>query len=217
MNTLQYITDKYKLSIGRNMPVEIPNTDRVDLAELFNELGFTVGAEIGVLRGAYSKVLCEKNPNMKLYCVDPYLAYEGFLPGEPNQAEQDDIFEECKGVLSPYNCEFIRKMSVDASKDFEKGSLDFIYLDANHRFEHVVNDLVAWIPKVRPGGIISGHDFHRMSERTDLKNNPVHIPPALFGYTSAYRIHPWFVIGQKYAPVGDKRDRYRSWMWVNSR
>jgi hypothetical protein len=214
MNTLQYIVDKYKLIISRNVPIEIPNMDRVDLAELFNELGFTKGAEIGVLRGAYAKVLCQKNPNMRLFCVDPYLAYEGFLPGPQNQKEQDDIFNECKKVVAPYNHEFVRKTSVDAAKDFEDGSLDFIYLDANHRFEHVVNDLVAWVPKVRVGGVVSGHDFHRMSASTDAKNNPVHIPPALYGYTASNRISPWFVIGQKHCPVGDKRDKYRSWMWV---
>jgi hypothetical protein len=216
MNTLQYIIDKYQLRLSKALPVEIPNVDRVCLAEWFAELNFKVGAEVGVLRGAYAKILCEKNPNMKLFCIDPYLAYEGFLPGEPNQAEQDQIFAECQKVMSPYNCEFIRKMSLDAAKDFPDGSLDFVYIDANHRFEYVVNDLATWSKKVRPGGIVSGHDFHRMSLSTDLKNNPQHTLPALMGYTAAKGIRPWFVIGQKNAPPGDRRDRYRSWMWVKN-
>jgi hypothetical protein len=45
LSTLQYIIDKYQLKIGRHSPVEMPNMIRENLAELFNELGFTVGAE----------------------------------------------------------------------------------------------------------------------------------------------------------------------------
>jgi hypothetical protein len=116
--------------------------------------------------------------------------------------------------MSPYNHEFVRKTSIEAAKDFEDESLDFMYLDANHRFEHVVNDLVAWVPKIRSGGIVSGHDYHRMRASTDAKNNPVHIPPALQGYTLSYRISPWFVIGEGAVKPGEKRDKYRSWMWV---
>jgi len=216
LNTLQYVIEKYQLRIGRHSPVEIPNMIRENLAELFGELGFTVGAEIGVLYGAFSKQICQKNPNLKLYCIDPYLAYDGFIPGPLDQKAQDDIYEACRETMAPYNHEFIRKTSVEAAKDFKDESLDFFYLDANHRFEHVVADLATWIPKVRSGGIISGHDLHRMSLSTDTKNNPVHVLPALYGYTDAYRIHPWFAIGERFIQPGGRRDKYRSWMWVKT-
>jgi predicted O-methyltransferase YrrM len=49
--------------------------------------------------------------------------------------------------------------SVEAARHFQNGSLDFVFLDADHTYESVKADLAAWWPKVRPGGILAGHDF----------------------------------------------------------
>ena len=157
MNTLQYIIDKYQLKIGRHSPVEIPNMLRENLAELFNELGFTVGAEIGVLYGAFSKQLCEKNPNLKLYCVDPWHAhhYYGFMTEE----KAEGLYQQAKKNLEGLNVEFVRKKSTEAVLDFKDASLDFVYIDALHDFDNIMLDLIHWTPKVKPGGIVSGHDY----------------------------------------------------------
>jgi Methyltransferase domain len=48
--------------------------------------------------------------------------------------------------------------SVKAAESFSDGSLDFVYIDANHTFQHVNQDLRAWYPKLRVGGLICGHD-----------------------------------------------------------
>lgn len=53
----------------------------------------------------------------------------------------------------------IQAESVTASKKFEDASVDCIYIDADHRYRSVKRDLAAWMPKVRPGGFISGHDY----------------------------------------------------------
>lgn len=74
MNTLDYIIKKYNLRIGRQYVVAIPNMDRGDLAMLFAELKFNVGAEIGVERGLYSEILCKTNPGLHLYSIDPWKA-----------------------------------------------------------------------------------------------------------------------------------------------
>jgi hypothetical protein len=50
-------------------------------------------------------------------------------------------------------------LSAEAATMFENGSLDFVYLDADHCFESVWQDLSVWYPKVRIGGILAGHDF----------------------------------------------------------
>ena len=47
----------------------------------------------------------------------------------------------------------------EAASLFENGSLDFVFLDADHSFESVWQDLSVWYPKVRIGGILAGHDF----------------------------------------------------------
>ena len=50
-------------------------------------------------------------------------------------------------------------LSVEAASLFENGSFDFVYLDADHSFESVWQDLSVWYPKIRIGGILAGHDF----------------------------------------------------------
>lgn len=53
----------------------------------------------------------------------------------------------------------IKKNSWDASNDFEDESVDFIFIDADHKYESVVKDIQSWLPKLKKGGMMSGHDF----------------------------------------------------------
>jgi predicted O-methyltransferase YrrM len=48
---------------------------------------------------------------------------------------------------------------MDAISDFEDSSLDFVYIDANHTYEAATEDIREWSKKVRPGGIVAGHDY----------------------------------------------------------
>ncbi len=50
--------------------------------------------------------------------------------------------------------------SFDRAKDFEDGSIDFLFIDANHTYEYVIRDLQAFLPKMKKGGVISGHDHN---------------------------------------------------------
>ena len=54
---------------------------------------------------------------------------------------------------------FLQGWSDAMAKRFEDDSLDLVFIDADHSEEGVRNDLHAWLPKVRPGGILSGHDY----------------------------------------------------------
>lgn len=49
--------------------------------------------------------------------------------------------------------------SIEAAETFADASVDFIWIDADHRYDAVKADLAAWTPKLKPGGIIGGHDF----------------------------------------------------------
>jgi len=53
----------------------------------------------------------------------------------------------------------IRKSSSDAAKEFEQESVDLVFIDANHSYESVKNDIDLWLPKVKRGGVLSGHDY----------------------------------------------------------
>ena len=186
--------------------IELPNEDRQTLAQKFKHLGFKVGVEVGVEQGKYAKVLCEENPGVKLYCVDPWLAYPGYRE-HVSQTKLNRFYEATVQLLEPYDVGFIRETSLKAAEGFADGSLDFVYIDANHEFSHVVADIVSWLPKIRKGGIISGHDYIRK------KNSNFGVVEAVDGYTKAYGIEDWFVLGRKERIEGERRDRSRSWYW----
>lgn len=207
--TLEFIQSKFNLDLEKKSPIEIPNTNRVTLARLFGELRFGVGAEIGVERGLYSKQLCQENHGLKLYAVDPWLAYQGYRE-HVSQEKLDGFFEITKQRLSGYDAHLIRKTSVDAAKDFKDGSLDFVYLDGNHEFSHVAADISAWTPKVRKGGIVAGHDYIKRKNKEYL----MHVVDVVNAYVSAYQITPWFVLGRKATIPGELRDTSRSWFFV---
>ena len=185
----------------KRLPAEIPNFGRDELAKFFAEVGLNYGAEIGVESGAYSEILCKFNPNLHLLCVDAWQPYKGYMDYAYQQTLSTS-YETAKKVLSPYNnVTFIRKFSMDAVKDVEDNSLDFVYIDGNHTLQYVINDICEWSKKVRPGGIVSGHDYHHFK-----KSRQFHVIEAVNAYTQAYYISPWFTT--------DIKKEGRSWFWV---
>lgn len=131
---------------------------RIELAKYFNELGFKKGAEIGVADGRYSECLCREIPNLKLFCIDPWDTYGGNRRGG-GKSMQYGNYELAHGRLDRYGVTFVRKVSMDAVKDFPDNSLDFVFIDGNHDFDYVIQDLIEWSKKVRIGGIVAGHDY----------------------------------------------------------
>lgn len=210
MTTLELIEQRFQLDADKGY-IEIPNANRLTLAKLFQELDFKIGVEIGVERALYSKQLCEANPGLKLYCVDPWLAYSGYRE-HVSQDKLDDFYRISQERLSKFDAHLIRKTSVEASKDFENRSLDFVYIDGNHDFGHTAEDLYHWTPKVRKGGIVAGHDYIK-------RKNPeykMHVIDVVNAYVSAYKISPLFIVGRKDKLPGELRDDSRSWFFVKN-
>lgn len=127
--------------------------NRIALARHFAKLGFTKGAEIGVYEGYFSKVLLDTIPNLELLCVDSWHKRQ-YMPA----------YEIAKETLSGYNATIVKKFSVDAAKDVPDESLDFVYIDGDHKYESVKEDIEAWAPKVREGGIVSGDDYYKFKK-----------------------------------------------------
>ena len=211
METLKYILKKYNIIVGSQYVVNIPDVGRDNLAELFKELDFNRGVELGVDRGEYSEVLCKANPSLHLFSVDPWasFAYEPNTYVNEEQSYFDKNYNETKERLAPHNCTLVKKTSAKALKDFEDNSLDFVYIDANHDFPNFVFDLHNWLKKIKPGGIISGHDYAVFSYS---KFN--HVKRALDAYARCYRMIPLFIVGAMEYKEGTIRDKYRSWFWV---
>lgn len=199
----------FTLSPHDTYPVVLANANRQSLAAFFAHLGFTHGAEIGVESGRYAQELLSANPGLHLYCVDPWLQYGSYRQHVP-QERVDRMLEQARERLAGFNYTILRKFSVDAADDVEDGSLDFVYLDGNHAYEYVVADIAAWLPKIRSGGIIAGHDYAPWK----LSGMPCGVIEAVNGWTTAYRIKPWFLVGHSGIAPGDHRPRPQSWLWI---
>lgn len=174
-----------------NIPILL-HYSRDTLGKIYQEAGFTVGAEIGVKKGDYSEIICKQVPDLTYYCVDMWDLVE-----DKYQHRRRRYLRKAQQVLSPYNVKFIKKKSLDAVKDFEDRSLDFVYIDADHTFDNVVQDIIQWSAKVKHGGIIAGHDY--------FQHIYGGVVPAVDAYTRCHRIHPWYVT-YEIAP---------SFFWVN--
>lgn len=118
---------------------------RDELGKLFQEFYLLgTGAEIGVKKGKFSEQIL-RNWKGKLLCIDIW--------------EDETDYADAKKLLT--DAVLIKGYSKDIASTISDSSLDFIYIDANHHYECVMDDLNAWFPKVRTGGIISGHDYCR--------------------------------------------------------
>ena len=169
---------------------------RNELPKYFKSLGFKVGAEIGVYRGWFTKRLLDAG--LKVYGIDPWGHYEG-------HSKRQQHYDEAKKTLKQYidsgQCELIRKASMDAIKDFVDGSLDFVYIDADHRFKYIAEDLYHWTWKVRKGGIVSGHDYNYNGVEDVNQTGPV-----VDAYVKSFKINGLRIIGEK--------DKASSWLWI---
>lgn len=195
-------------------PLEIPGRGRNDIPTLLEATAMPEqkaiwGAEIGVERGVYSRILVEGAPRVRLLMVDPWERYPGYRD-HVSQDKLEGFVLEARKLQHEYpgRATIIRRYSVEAAKLHLDESLDFVYIDGNHGIANVIADLAAWTPKVRKGGLIMGHDY-----RKPKNNIGHHVVEAVNAWTYAHRISPWFLLGAK----GDQnRDQNRSFVWVKA-
>jgi predicted O-methyltransferase YrrM len=64
----------------------------------------------------------------------------------------------CRSLGIWNHIRLIEKPSVEAAREFRDGSLAMCFIDADHRYDAVMQDMVAWWPKVMPMGVMCGHD-----------------------------------------------------------
>jgi hypothetical protein len=205
-DTLDFVLQSFgvKLEPRQRQPIDIFTATRGDLANVFAELNFNVGAEIGVQRGEYSEVLLKANPGLKLYSIDSWKSYRDYRD-HTSQQKLGRFHKEPVKRLAAYGrrSRIIQGFSLDAVKRFRRNDLDFVYIDGNHTFDWVIQDIIEWSRRVRSGGIVSGHDYIRR-----LNPSPgVNVIQATHAYVKAHGIKPWFT-------VGGATKETRSWFWV---
>ena len=139
---------------------------RNDICTILNGLNLNGnGVEIGVEYGAYSKVLLSTTKLNKLYLIDlwetqPAEVYRD-MSNIVTQDIQDKRYQDVLGLTKecPDRVVIMKMDSVVAAKTFDDNFFDFIYIDANHKYEAVKNDMFAWYPKLKNNGLFSGHDY----------------------------------------------------------
>jgi hypothetical protein len=118
-----------------------------NLAQTFYKTG--LGAEIGVERGNFSKLILSQYKG-NLISVDMW--------------EHEEIYKTALVALTDPRCVPTKSSSIDAAKKIVDESLDFVYIDADHDYEHCKQDIECWFPKVRHGGLVAGHDYLNWSK-----------------------------------------------------
>lgn len=133
---------------------------------IINKFNNAIFVEIGTWKGKsivfMAKRIKELNKNIKIFGIDTFLGNEG----EVTMSQDVDIVNGtlyetyCKNI-EPYKdlIDTIIGDSHDVYTQFKDESIDFLFIDGDHRYEGIAKDLKLWYPKIKYGGVIAGHDY----------------------------------------------------------
>lgn len=138
------------------------------LYNLLKDIKHNVGAEVGVHTGDTTLYLLQRLRNIeKYYAIDPwkiYTMYDGKKyrkPGNKKYKTWTEAIKRFNKVTLPYKDKVIayQLTSVEAAKLIPDNSLDWVFIDANHEYEYIKENLEIWFKKVKDKGLVSGHDY----------------------------------------------------------
>lgn len=201
--TTRFIQEKYKLGYAQKYPVTIKNMNGDGLCDLWKDLGYKIGCEVGVLNGRNSRNMLDRIPDLKLYCVDQWENYSGQRKERAHKKHK----ARAEKTLAGLNATLIDKKSEDAYRDIPDKSLDFVYIDANHSYDFVILDIILWTRKVKPGGIVSGHDYFNSPKYN------VGVKEAVNDYVKAHHVCPLYLTDSK-RNIKTRNDKKPGWFFV---
>jgi hypothetical protein len=138
---------------------------RRELPHVLNARGLVgCGVEVGVQEGDYSELLLDSWRGRHLISVDPWLAAPDDEYRSTDNVEQpvhERRYETTLARLARFGerSSVWRLTSAEAAERIPRATLDFVYIDARHDYESVREDLGLWHPRLRPGGLLAGHDY----------------------------------------------------------
>lgn len=129
---------------------------------------YSRGAEIGVWSGDFSEILIQELNPKEISLIDPWTfrtepafegsGYAGSLA--KSQADMDELYlHVTKRFTTDKRVKIHRLESADAANLFPSGSLDWVYIDGDHRYISAINDIRIWKEKITPDGLVTGDDY----------------------------------------------------------
>lgn len=136
-------------------------TTRNNICDLLNTHNYKSGAEIGVQNGDFSKTILS-NWGGHLTLIDCWEHTDNYIDiSNVSDAEHRICYENTINNIKNYKnrCTIIKDFSIQIAEITPDNSFDFVYIDANHSYDSVYQDITVWISKVKAGGFIGGHDY----------------------------------------------------------
>lgn len=120
-------------------------------------------AEIGVNKGETSQLFRHLFSDAHLFLIDPWQLTQEYLHSATPISRKGKHYEKAYSTVASQfkndpNVTLLRMTSLEAIPH-TPGNFDLVFIDANHEYTQVKKDILAWLPKVRPGGILAGHDY----------------------------------------------------------
>jgi hypothetical protein len=175
------------------------------LPKIIREHDYHTVVEVGVALGGHAESILAQTEISTYFGIDPYIYYdvndsfqyevEHYSP-LGLQRNFDYLYDWVKNVrLAPFRerAQLIRAPSVDAALRFEDGCLDCIFIDGNHQYTSVLQDLEAWYPKLREGGLILGDDYWIQSVAAAVDHFFSARGKKVFFFTSAKGYEIWAI------------------------
>ena len=144
------------------------------LAGFMAEQGYTTFVEVGCKEGRTTGHILKTVPDARVIAIDPWMSQESSDDPTKETYNEWDFskiereFQENTGceflagtmLYSVDRLTFMRQTSEQAAANLKGNEYDLVFIDALHDYEHVKQDIALWWPKVRIGGMLTGHDFN---------------------------------------------------------
>eukprot|EP00667_Euglena_gracilis_P018473 EG_transcript_19600 len=136
---------------------------RHQIGDLLQAERMTTGAELGVQRGKFALITLKAwKACQRYYLIDAWRPLTNYSDvSNAGKQQQEELFRTTQERLAPFATKlvYLRMLTSEAAPLIHNNSLDYVYIDARHDYCGASEDIRNYWPKVRPGGIVAGHDY----------------------------------------------------------